>query len=80
MLTHTAAITWNKFPEVKPPVIYERGQIETHNFYFAVIAGKQVTVLQWHTRLTDNLARWEWPFGTVFHGNVLAWATSPTYA
>jgi len=79
MVIQTSTVTWNKFPSIKPPAVYERGQIETHNFYYVAASGKQVLVLQWHTRLTDNLARWEWPFGAVFHGDVLAWATPPTY-
>jgi len=72
-------IPWNLFPDEKPPVIYENNQNESKAFYWVALAGNQETVLLWHGYKTLNINRWEWPCGKVFHGDVLAWCTPPTY-
>lgn len=69
--------TWNDYPTQKPASIYNQGQTETKNFYFVGLDTQQVMVLMWHTSLIDNIARWEWPNGKVFHGTVMMWANQP---
>lgn len=74
----SSVFTWNDYPASNPAAVYTRGQTETRVFYFVTLPGKQVTILQWHTSQTDKLARWEWPDGKMFHGDVLAWASEPS--
>lgn len=80
MAAKISTVTWFDFPTYKPTVIYDLGQIETKVFYWVALANKQSIVLQWHTTRVDNIARWEWPCGTVFHGDVIAWAIPPSYS
>jgi hypothetical protein len=76
----TSTITWYTFPDVRPPVVYERSQNgESRVFYFVALPRQQVTILQWHANRGGHPAgQWEWPNGKRFNGDVLMWASEPT--
>jgi len=77
MANPTATIIWQPFETVKPPIVYERGQTSVKVPYFVAFSGKQVTLLHWHYA-QGKKARWEWPNGSIFHGDILFWSTHPS--
>jgi hypothetical protein len=73
----TSTVTWHDYPASKPVAVYERGQVDYRAFYFVELTRKQVVLLVWHASKTEGFARWEWPGGKPFTGDVLRWADQP---
>lgn len=72
----TSIITWVDFSTEKPAVIFEQNQTVSRVPYYVSFEGNQVTILIWVAK-RGTPGHWEWTNGSVFHGDVLLWASTP---